>query len=59
LRTGKWLIVTSMRLSVTCPEDCSNFLGRSKPPRVPIPAVLLFASPSRRSYYGGPIHKGE
>ena len=35
-----------MRLSVTCPEDCSNFLGRSKPPASP--SRLCFSSLANR-----------
>jgi len=44
---------------VTCPNDCSKLPGRSKPPCVPIPATLLFASASIRSHEAAPTHKGE
>src|ERR1035437_3714476 len=43
----------------SAPKIARTSWGAVSPPRVPIPAVLLFASPSRRSYYGGPTHKGE
>src|ERR1035441_995256 len=43
-----------MRLSVTCPEDCSNFLGRSKPPPAS-PSRLCFSS---LAHQGDPIMEG-